>query len=199
MLHKYLTTAKMTFEVVVVDDNSPDGTLAVAQSLQQSYGRELLQIVSRKAKLGLGTAYLDGLQASKGDRIILMDADLSHHPKFISDHGGTNEFHSRSRYCNWDTLRSRRRCSGMGSQAQNSIESCQYPGGFSTAARCLGFDGILSLVRTKGTGDDFTTSHVQGICISNGNRCVGQETGVSYCRSSHYVCRPRVRRIEVRI
>ena len=83
LLHKYLTTAKMTFEVVVVDDNSPDGTLAVAQSLQQSYGRELLQIVSRKAKLGLGTAYLAGLQASKGDRIILMDADLSHHPKFI--------------------------------------------------------------------------------------------------------------------
>ena len=87
LLHKYLTAAnKMTFEVVLVDDDdtSPDSTLAVAHSLQQSYGQELLQIMSPKAKLGLGTAYLAGLQASKGDRIILMDEDfLSHHPKFI--------------------------------------------------------------------------------------------------------------------
>ena len=42
-----------------------------------------VEIVSRKGKLGLGTAYIAGLQKAKGERIILMDADLSHHPKFI--------------------------------------------------------------------------------------------------------------------
>jgi len=71
------------FEVVVVDDSSPDKTLEVAQSIQSVYGKDLVQIVSRKGKLGLGSAYLAGLKTAKGDRIILMDADLSHHPKFI--------------------------------------------------------------------------------------------------------------------
>ena len=44
---------------------------------------EKVSIVSRAGKLGLGTAYSAGLQIAKGERIILMDADLSHHPKFI--------------------------------------------------------------------------------------------------------------------
>ena len=69
------------YEVVVVDDASPDNTLGVAQSLQKSFGH--MTIVSRPGKLGLGTAYAAGLEKAKGDRIILMDADLSHHPRFI--------------------------------------------------------------------------------------------------------------------
>jgi len=55
----------------------------VAQAIQESYGEKHVQIVSRKGKLGLGTAYIAGLKVAKGDRIVLMDADLSHHPKFI--------------------------------------------------------------------------------------------------------------------
>jgi dolichol-phosphate mannosyltransferase len=66
-----------------VDDNSPDRTLEVAQKLQESYGKQHVSIVSRAGKLGLGTAYMDGLKVARGERIILMDADLSHHPKFI--------------------------------------------------------------------------------------------------------------------
>jgi dolichol-phosphate mannosyltransferase len=69
--------------VVIVDDSSPDNTLEVAQAIQKSYGEQRVTIVSRQGKLGLGTAYVAGLKAAKGDRIILMDADLSHHPKFI--------------------------------------------------------------------------------------------------------------------
>lgn len=83
LIDKYLNEAKLEYEVVIVDDNSPDGTLAVAQSIQASYGKKCVSIVSREGKLGLGTAYAAGLKVAKGDRIILMDADLSHHPKFI--------------------------------------------------------------------------------------------------------------------
>ena len=78
-----LQDSKSDYEVVIVDDSSPDNTLEVAQALQKSYGKNHVEIVSRKGKLGLGTAYIAGLQKAKGERIILMDADLSHHPKFI--------------------------------------------------------------------------------------------------------------------
>lgn len=84
LLHKTLSRVNnISFEVVVVDDASPDGTLQVAQQLQASYGKEYIQIVSRAGKQGLGTAYIAGLQVAKGDRIVLMDADLSHHPSAI--------------------------------------------------------------------------------------------------------------------
>jgi dolichol-phosphate mannosyltransferase len=85
LLHKTLSAKNISFEVVVVDDASPDGTLEVAQQLQSSYGKEFIQIVSREGKLGLGTAYIAGLKVAQGDRIVLMDADLSHHPGAIPE------------------------------------------------------------------------------------------------------------------
>jgi dolichol-phosphate mannosyltransferase len=83
LLDKTFREAKLTYEVVIVDDSSPDKTLEVARKLQQSFGEDIVQIVSRPGKLGLGSAYSAGLKVAKGERIILMDADLSHHPKFI--------------------------------------------------------------------------------------------------------------------
>ena len=83
LLHKTFTQNSLSFEVVIVDDSSPDNTIQIAQKLQSSFGSDVIQIVSRKGKLGLGTAYIAGLERSTGDRIIIMDADLSHHPKFI--------------------------------------------------------------------------------------------------------------------
>ena len=83
LIDKYLTEASLKYEVVIVDDSSPDGTLEVAQAIRKSFGEEKVTIVSREGKLGLGTAYVAGLKAAKGDRIILLDADMSHHPKVI--------------------------------------------------------------------------------------------------------------------
>lgn len=51
--------------------------------LQQQFGNDKIIIKPRKEKLGLGTAYIHGLKFARGEFIILMDADLSHHPKFI--------------------------------------------------------------------------------------------------------------------
>jgi len=85
MLVKYFTEADLDFEVIVIDDGSPDGTLQAAQQLQQIYGKEKIVLRPREKKLGLGTAYIHGLKHSSGDFIIIMDADLSHHPKFIPE------------------------------------------------------------------------------------------------------------------
>ena len=63
-------------EIIIVDDNSPDGTGDVADSLRKRYGN--LKVLHRKGKLGLSSAVFDGMRLSKGDIIGVMDADLSH-------------------------------------------------------------------------------------------------------------------------
>lgn len=73
------------FEIVIIDDASPDGTLEVARALQAQYGADRLLLRPRAGKLGLGTAYLHGIAHSTGTHVIIMDADMSHHPKFIID------------------------------------------------------------------------------------------------------------------
>lgn len=52
---------------------------------QELYGPQVIQIHQRPGKLGLGSAYVDGLALARADRVVLMDADLSHHPKFIPE------------------------------------------------------------------------------------------------------------------
>ena len=49
------------------------------------YGGDKILLRPRKEKLGLGTAYIHGLKHANGEYVIIMDADLSHHPKFIPD------------------------------------------------------------------------------------------------------------------
>ncbi|XP_072169734.1 dolichol-phosphate mannosyltransferase subunit 1-like [Diadema setosum] len=73
------------FEVIVIDDGSPDGTLEVAKQLQDIYGGDKIVLRPRAKKLGLGTAYIHGIKHATGNFIIIMDADLSHHPKFIPE------------------------------------------------------------------------------------------------------------------
>jgi len=86
LLDKTFKSNKIPYQIVIVDDSSPDNTLQVAKLLQNSFNGEnsIITIVTRKGKLGLGSAYVAGLkEAVANSRIILMDADLSHHPKFI--------------------------------------------------------------------------------------------------------------------
>ena len=78
LLVKYLENV-VDFEVIIIDDGSPDGTLEVAKGLQAIYGSDRIVLAPREKKLGLGTAYIHGIQHAKGDFIIIMDADLSHH------------------------------------------------------------------------------------------------------------------------
>ena len=75
------------YEVLVVDDQSPDGTGAIADGLAQQYpGR--LHVLHRTGKRGLGLSYLDGFRWAlehQADLVCQMDADLSHDPKYLPD------------------------------------------------------------------------------------------------------------------
>uniref|UniRef100_A0A0N5AUA9 Dolichol-phosphate mannosyltransferase subunit 1 n=1 Tax=Syphacia muris TaxID=451379 RepID=A0A0N5AUA9_9BILA len=85
LIKKYMPFDKYKYEMIIVDDNSPDHTGEVAVALQREFGADRVVPISRPKKLGLGTAYIDALKKAKGSFVILMDADLSHHPKFIPD------------------------------------------------------------------------------------------------------------------
>jgi dolichol-phosphate mannosyltransferase len=80
-----LSNSKLDWEVIIVDDGSPDGTLEVAKQLQNVWGADHIVLKPRAGKLGLGTAYVHGLQFATGNFVIIMDADFSHHPKFIPE------------------------------------------------------------------------------------------------------------------
>lgn len=70
------------FEILIVDDGSPDGTANIVKQLQGEFGNRL-NLIERKGKLGLGTAYLAGFEwcLNNGtDYIFEMDADFSHNP-----------------------------------------------------------------------------------------------------------------------
>ncbi|XP_068699676.1 dolichol-phosphate mannosyltransferase subunit 1-like [Montipora foliosa] len=73
------------YEIIIIDDGSPDGTQEAAKQLEGIYGTEFIRLRPRPKKLGLGTAYIHGMQHARGNFIIIMDADLSHHPKFIPE------------------------------------------------------------------------------------------------------------------
>jgi dolichol-phosphate mannosyltransferase len=74
---------KEGFHVLIIDDNSPDGTADIVRRIQQKYPDELF-LEERKGKLGLGTAYIHGFKwaVEKDYQFIFeMDADFSHNPK----------------------------------------------------------------------------------------------------------------------
>lgn len=72
---------RFDLELIIVDDNSPDGTGAVADELAKNYP---MQVIHRAGKLGLGSAVRDGFAKSSRDIIGVMDADLSHDPSVIN-------------------------------------------------------------------------------------------------------------------
>ena len=78
-IESLLTKEKIRFEIVVVDDNSPDGTADVARKLNQKYRN--IRVFVREKKLGIGSAHMFGYNKIKGDIVIAMDTDLSHDPR----------------------------------------------------------------------------------------------------------------------
>jgi dolichol-phosphate mannosyltransferase len=72
----------VTYEVIVVDDNSPDGTWEVAE--EASRGSAAVVLIRRPGKMGLASAFIDGLKRSRGELVGLMDGDLQHPPEVLA-------------------------------------------------------------------------------------------------------------------
>ena len=75
-----------SLEILIVDDNSPDGTADMVKKLQEKNSK--IHLHQRAGKLGLGSAYREGyvIALEKGaDYIVQMDADFSHNPKYLLD------------------------------------------------------------------------------------------------------------------
>ncbi|NLT03264.1 MAG: glycosyltransferase, partial [Bacteroidales bacterium] len=74
------------FNILIVDDGSPDGTADIVRRLQVEF-KDSLFMVERSGKLGLGTAYIKGFRWAMEhgyDYVIEMDADFSHNPKDLT-------------------------------------------------------------------------------------------------------------------
>ncbi|HWR44295.1 polyprenol monophosphomannose synthase [Sporomusa sp.] len=105
------------FHVLIVDDNSPDGTGQLVRELIQSHYPDKLFLLARSGKMGLGTAYIAGFKwALERDYqyIFEMDGDFSHNPKYLEQFLATAEKYDLvlgSRYVpgggvtNWSTIR----------------------------------------------------------------------------------------------
>jgi dolichol-phosphate mannosyltransferase len=79
---KAISSLEIPFDILIIDDNSPDGTAAIVKELQLSMKN--LHIIERPGKLGLGTAYIAGFKwaLERGYNYIYeMDADFSHDPR----------------------------------------------------------------------------------------------------------------------
>jgi dolichol-phosphate mannosyltransferase len=78
------------FHLLIVDDNSPDGTATLVKELQNTYNtvaEKRLHLLQRAGKLGLGTAYIEGFNIALRhhyDYILEMDADFSHDPRDLN-------------------------------------------------------------------------------------------------------------------
>jgi len=80
-INKVFVDGRITGEVVIIDDNSPDGTGQLAERLKEKY--KFLRVIHRPSKLGLGSAYREGFRAAEGKLLFTMDADLSHDPIYM--------------------------------------------------------------------------------------------------------------------
>jgi len=80
-LIRSISSLNIAFDILIIDDNSPDGTAEIVKELQKSFSN--LHLIERSGKLGLGTAYIRGFSwalENGYDYICEMDADFSHNP-----------------------------------------------------------------------------------------------------------------------
>ncbi|HUV52457.1 MAG TPA: polyprenol monophosphomannose synthase, partial [Dehalococcoidia bacterium] len=77
-VHKSLSD--YNYELIVVDDNSPDGTAELAKSLSSKYP---VRVIVRTNERGLASAVVAGFKQAKGDILGVIDADLQHPPEFV--------------------------------------------------------------------------------------------------------------------
>jgi dolichol-phosphate mannosyltransferase len=161
-----ILSAVPSAEIVVIDDNSPDGTAEVAAAL----GRTLpVRMVCRTSERGLSTAVLRGFEEARTDVCVVLDADLSHPPeaipKLVEALENGAEVAVGSRYVKGGSIDAwplwRRICSGSGTLLARPLTSVRDPmSGFFATRKSLvegaalqprGFKILLELLARTGT------------------------------------------------
>jgi len=153
--------SSVRIEVLVVDDNSPDGTAQIVKEFQKVY-EDKVHLIERPGKLGLGTAYVEGFKyALKNgyDYVFEMDADFSHDPKEIPKilNGALDSYDIviGSRYShgvsvlNWPMSRDRiRDCANVDARKMTAVPIMDLTSGFKCISRRvlekIDLDGIRS-------------------------------------------------------
>src|SRR3989339_1856299 len=72
---------RKNIEIIVVDDNSPDGTSKIVQNLQKK--SKNIRLITRTREKGLASALLKGFDEARGDIFVVMDSDLAHDPHYL--------------------------------------------------------------------------------------------------------------------
>ncbi len=90
LIPKIRAALKTNYTIVIVDDNSPDGTQTVVKELSRTYP---IKLVWRPHKLGLASAVNDGMKSVAADAYIIMDADFSHPPEILPELRSQIEMH----------------------------------------------------------------------------------------------------------
>ena len=154
------------YQILVIDDGSPDGTADVVKGLQKAYP-ERLHLVERSGKQGLGTAYVTGFKwalARDYDYIFEMDADFSHNPADLprlleACTVGGADMSIGSRYCdginvvNWPLGRIMMSyCASLYVRAALGVRICDSTAGFVCYSRKVLETIDLDAVKMKGYG-----------------------------------------------
>jgi dolichol-phosphate mannosyltransferase len=149
-------------EIVVVDDNSPDGTSDIARELASKCGN--IRLLWRPSKMGPGSAHADGYRAAKGDIIVGMDTDFSHDPydipRFLQKIEEGYDLVQASRYIkggsyevnSFQTWR-KKMASKYGNVLISLLARCPVHD-FTTSFRAIRRDVVLN-VQTESTGNSF--------------------------------------------
>lgn len=196
LLVRAFEQSKLEFEIIVVDDNSPDGTQDVVRRLQKVYGEDRILLRDRPGKLGLGTAYIHGLKHASGEFVVIMDADLSHHPKFIPNmievqQKGNYDVVTGTRYVTgggvhgWDLRRK------LTSRVANYLAATLLRPGVSDLT------GSFRLYR-KTTLQTLVSRSEQRLCLPNGNDRPREPERFLNRRGASHVCGQGIRRIQTR-
>jgi len=112
-IHKILRKFKICYEIIIVDDNSPDSTGSIAKKLAEEYS---VKVKIRKNEKGLASAVLEGFKIANNNVILVMDADGSHPVetipkmfKMINDNCADivigSRYHRNSKFINWPWYR----------------------------------------------------------------------------------------------
>jgi len=99
-LAQYIAKEGLSYEILIMDDNSQDGSMELVQELVSEHP---IRIVNRTENRGLSPAVIDGFSEAKGDYVVVMDADLSHPASAIPEmiqqlKSGESDFVLGSRY-----------------------------------------------------------------------------------------------------